>query len=231
MAMSSSSQVSSSSAASAGTFTDKRDGKTYRIVQIGTQTWMAENLAYLPSVNSVAEWSATEARYYVYDYSGNDVAGAKATTNYAERGVLYNWPAAMDGELASTFVPSGVKGVCPEDWHLPSKAEWQALANFVDLDDDGADNGSEGASLKAAALWMNDGIGNDKYGFAAIPGGVCIGSASPHCANIDEYGKWWATSNANVYNIDIMILDYGRSYSIYYEASPFEGLSVRCVMD
>lgn len=28
-------------------------------------------------------------------------------------------------------VPSGVQGICPSGWHLPSKAEWKILENFV----------------------------------------------------------------------------------------------------
>ena len=71
---------------------------------------------------------------HVYDYapgSGSEtVAGAKATANYDTYGVLYNWPAAMDGDTSSTANPSGVQGICPTGWHLPSHEEWTELTIF-----------------------------------------------------------------------------------------------------
>lgn len=72
------------------TVTDCRDGHTYRTVVIGTQTWMAENLAYLPSVNAKADSSYTVAKYYVYNYDDTDTATARASTYYSTYGVLYN---------------------------------------------------------------------------------------------------------------------------------------------
>ena len=100
-----------------GVFTDARDGKVYKTITIGTQTWMAENLAYLPSVSHSFTSSFDFPVYYVYGYDGNSVSAAKASANYITYGVLYNWEAA--------------KIACPSGWHLPTDAEWTILENYL----------------------------------------------------------------------------------------------------
>src|SRR5574344_844768 len=152
-----------------GTFTDDRDNKVYKWVKIGDQVWMAENLAYLPSVNMVADGSedAAGSYYYVYGYDGTNVAEAKATDNYATYGVLYNWTAAMNGEASSTTNPSGIQGVCPAGWHLPSDAEWTELTDYLG----GAS--VAGGKLKETGTthWNSPNTGaTNETGFTALPG-------------------------------------------------------------
>lgn len=54
----------------ASSFTDARDGNIYNFVKIGNQTWMTENLAWLPSVSSPLAadyWDPTTTpKYYVF---------------------------------------------------------------------------------------------------------------------------------------------------------------------
>lgn len=118
-------------------FVDPRDGKIYKTVVIGEQTWFAENLAYLPAVfksDAAPECNGAQ-RYFVLNYEGEDVAAAKETKEYKTYGVLYNWYAAMGQDNAegadSEAVPSGVQGPCPDGWHVPSAAEWKILEDYV----------------------------------------------------------------------------------------------------
>ena len=102
------------------TFTDPRDGEVYDLVTIGTQTWMKQNLRYLPSVDSGAGEALAGERYYVYGYNGTDVAMAKAVPAYATDGVLYSWDAAIIS--------------APEGFHCPTDDEFKTLEMFVGID-------------------------------------------------------------------------------------------------
>ncbi|MDY0216506.1 MAG: fibrobacter succinogenes major paralogous domain-containing protein [Bacteroidales bacterium] len=214
-----------------GSFTDSRDSQVYQHLTIGNQVWIAENLKYLPSVvdsltGSEIAGFETEAYYYVYGYNGTDVTEAKATANYNTYGVLYNWNAAMAGADSSSTNPSGVQGVCPTGWHLPSKAEWTQLADFLGGFDEA------GGKLKEAGLthWEAPNAGaTNETGFRALPGG--------YRNSLGEYkymarlGICWTTSmsSANGSHTGRMQSQNQRLEQTGYNIAG--GISVRCVRD
>ena len=208
-----------------GTFKDSRDGHKYKWIKIGNQIWMAENLKYLPSVVGPATASGTAPYYYVYGYNGTDVNAAKSAANYTTYGVLYNWSAAMNGASGSTYNPSGVQGVCPKGWHLPSHAEWTELKDYL-----GAT--VAGGKLKETGTthWISPNTGaTNEVGFTALPGGTRKWDNTFY--NIGYEGYWWSASDTLSSHAWLQIMRYdlsGHSGGIY---SKVHGFSVRGVKD
>jgi len=213
-------EVSFRAANVTGNFTDSRDNKTYSWVKIGTQTWMAENLAFLPSVSPSADGSVTSAFYYVYGYQGSSVNEAIISENYKQYGVLYNWTAAMNGESASSLVPSGVQGSCPAGWHLPSDAEWTMMTDYL--------GSSAGMKIKATIGWSS-GNGENISGFNALPGGRTLESGSFY--GLYNYAYFWSSSLGGSSDANCRSLDHGNDRVDGGFVSRSFGFSVRCLKD
>jgi uncharacterized protein (TIGR02145 family) len=212
-----------------GEFIDPRDGTVYPWLEIGQQVWMARNLAYLPSVNSLAYGSYDTPYYYVYLYQGNNVSEAKGNIFYLWYGALYNWPAAME--------------VCPSGWHLPSDEEWKQMEVFLGMsqkeaDDDYSRGTNEGGMLKESysMYWKDPNKGaTDTYGFRALPGGYCCANEkTKYFSRIGEEGSWWTSTTNSTYWFEAWdrYLYYDKSTIWRNSERPKDlGMSVRCIKD
>ncbi len=166
------------------------EGKHYRVVKIGDQMWMEENLAYLPDISSPTEGSDSLPHYYVYDYLGSEVAEAKQHENYSTYGVLYNWPAIMQGEASSLSDPSGVQGICPEGWHVASIGEWQTMLDHLGDDDH--------IKIKSSSEWCDSCVGDNSSGFNALPGGLFDTNDFYQLWNV---GRFWSSTRKTSWNL------------------------------
>jgi len=208
-----------------GTFTDNRDGQQYCYKTIGTQTCLAENLAYLPAVSPSSDGSNTSPYYYVYGYEGSTVASAKATANYGTYGVLYNWEAA--------------KSACPSGWHLPSDAEWTILTNYLINNEFGYEGSGIdiGKSMAATSGWSansvlgtvgNDQASNNRSGFSGLPGGLRDNSGV--FFGVISYTNFWSATGVDASNAWGRGLGYDSDeMSQWSGGNKSMGISVRCL--
>src|SRR5690606_15049986 len=131
---------------------------------------------------------------------------AKATSNYETYGVLYNWTAVMAGSASSTANPSGVQGVCPTGWHLPSDAEWTELSDSL------GGSSVAGGKLKETGTthWFSPNTGaTNETGFTALPGGYRFNPGE--FKYIKNFGYWWSATEDNTASALYWIMSYYHS--------------------
>ena len=187
------------------------DGNSYDAVRIGEQVWMASNLRTTRYANgdAIPEGQTTSSTE-PYRYT--------PSTNVAEYGYLYNWAAVMHGASSSTANPSGVQGVCPNGWHVPSDAEWSQLTDYCSGHTECVCSGSGDYIAKSLAAdhdWQittgecavgNDLSSNNASGFSALPAGFYPGTQTSY----GEYASFWSATES--------VEDFGSAYdrSLYY---------------
>jgi uncharacterized protein (TIGR02145 family) len=194
------------------------EGHVYNTVQIGTQCWLAENL------NVGDQIAGTE------DPSNNDTIEKFCYDNDPDNctlyGGLYQWDEMMDYAGSSAAVPSGIQGICPTGWHVPSLAEWDTLIDFLGGD------ALAGGPMKEMGFchWANPNTGaTNQYGFTARPSGRRIAGGT---FDLIESSAFFhsATEDNSVASWSQRIFNYNTTIS-EHTAAKTEGIPVRCIRD
>lgn len=195
------------------------DGNVYKVVTIGTQTWMAENLkttkyndgSTIPLVTDREKWNALKTPGYCW-YE-ND-----RTTYFGNAfGALYNWYTVYTGKL------------CPKGWQMPTKEAWETLVTFLG----GEDNAGGKLKSSGSAYWQSpNGGATNETGFTALPSGSRYYSTS--FKELGKFTNYWASTQVadNQKNAWYFALNYNDSEGqIYPYGEKLTGHSVRCIKD
>jgi len=190
-----------------GTFTDSRDGKTYKTVKIGTQTWMAQNLDYAGADGDIGACSDNDP---------------KSCQNY---GRLYDWESAMlacpegwhlpsEDEWRSLATSAGGMEVAGQK--LKARNGWEKWdCEWTTTDD-------RGRAKKVSKC------NSDSYGFSALP------SSSKNTFSdwwTATESHWGAVDTYMLYNSTEMMFQ-GKEYKMYQSNNNYsksKKLSVRCL--
>ena len=207
-----------------------RDSSSYyKIVRIGTQIWMAENLnegdkfVLLDATNIPTNNQRIEKVCYDNDnYNCNNYGG------------LYHWDEMMDYSPSDDGMIGTTQGICPDGWHIPTKQEWQTLINYL--------GGTDSAKIKlteGTTNCLNDNPRKNASGFTAKFGGIYEDDLKFHLNGALD--AFWASSEHEVYSTRAYHLVCGCGLNIQGNLRPPQVIigcrpkngfySVRCIKD
>lgn len=193
------------------------DNNKYKIIGIGTQIWMAENLKVtrlnngkpIQNIKDSVEWYRAEKPGYCW-YNNDSVQNGQTY------GALYNHFTIKTDSL------------CPVGWHVPSSEEWNVLIEYI--------GGREvaGGELKKNGVyyWEEPNLkATDKYGFSALPGGYRDALTDARFSSIKLRALFWCREDLSNFYAPFIGLNFSSSSAGLSFKSKQTGLSIRCILN
>lgn len=235
-------------------------GNKYRVVTIGSQTWMAENLRCdTYDTQSVKAGDKVTAFAKADDRSLWDETSCSADLSdeqISSLGYLYSRSAALgiDNESEKLDMFTVYQGICPNGWHMPNDCEWISLCNHSREAKSINDYGKgAGKLLKSKTGWCSSSenykAGADVYSFYALPAGV-YDNKTHKTGYVGRLSTWISANNGsdfvgiNIYtwqkvfnfsddvNEFVLSEEFGLSEQFVYKYNYINTFaSVRCVKD
>jgi uncharacterized protein (TIGR02145 family) len=188
------------------------NGHNYPTLQLGGQTWMAQNLNVgmkIIDTTSAKNNGIIEKYCYEQKESNCDIYGG-----------LYQW-----GEMMNYDTTAGIQGICPAGWHIPTDAEWTTLTTSL-----GGDSTCAGKLKETGtAHWAppNTGATNES-GFTALPGGYRYYSGTLF---ITDYATFWTSNETSATDAWYRLVQFNYVYVTRRSYTKENGYSVRCLKD
>lgn len=198
---------------------------TYQLVETaGGQCWFQQNLKEVPSKFQLKRslWANSADRGSFGFYNKEDYFGAwEEAEPAANEGMLYQWSAAMNGQIAER-----AQGACPKGFHVPSDCEWMFLEHNMGM----TTRSQKTTGLRGKETRVGE---NMKTGTPVEFMPLFTGYRYPATGAFVERGThaYWWTSSANGGNAFFRYLENG-SHNIYrYWYAKAYAFSLRCLKD
>lgn len=176
-----------------GTMTDFRDGKTYKTVTIGSQTWMAENLKYDNGSSCY-----TKQGRHACDIEKKGCYYSKTT---ALNACPAGWRLPTMEDYLTLFEQVGAKGI--------SKFVHDSIAYAISSSENHLKTEWDGSVLKSSTDdWAQGGKGSDLYGFSILP--ACGRDGSGECGD-DGYCAVLGAEDGKIFFDNIGVVEVRKA--------------------
>jgi len=193
------------------------DGNIYHTINIGTQTWMIENLRVtkfrngdlVPKVTDNAIWAGLSTPGYCW--YNNDIS------NKTIYGAMYNW-----------FTVADSRNIAPSGWHVPTDDDFTLLTNYLNGESQAGGKMKEAGTIN----WNSPNSGaTNESGFTGLPGGLRDYSSGSF-RNMGSNGYFWTSLQYdNQRAWDRELFSNQVNCFRYFFDSKLYGFSIRCVKD